>query len=386
MNNSSAVIMLAMVLIAGAFPQAASGQEPYVRRIMPGDRLRIAVQEQTELNRVYAVAGDGTIDIGVLGRISLADMTAPEAADFIEARLLDGYFRQATVQVEVADYVEGSLLIIGAVGSPGEIPFRGDDILTLAEAIARRGGLARNAAGTEVRILRWKPGGSMERQVIVVDVQSMFEDLDFSNDQYLRPRDMVIVPSLGGGADRQNEFLVLGEFGSPGFHPYTKDMDLIRAVTRAGGVSREGRLQAARLLRADEDGVYQAIPIDLSLLFGAADMSQNIPIRPGDILFVPSAQQALRGQVYLLGEVNRRGAFPLPMETEATLAKLLLSAGGTTKFANESRVRIMRDAPDGSKQTLIVNVGRILKHGTFEEDVPVMDGDIIIVPEAIINF
>ena len=38
-------------------------------------------------------------------------------------------------------------------------------------------------------------------------------------------------------------------------------------------------------------------------------------------------------------------------------------------------------APDGSKKTLVVDVGRILKEGTFEEDVPLQEGDVVIVPE-----
>lgn len=358
-----------------------------IRRIMPGDRLRIAVEEQPDLNRVYAVAGDGTIDFGFLGRIHIAERTAIEASEHIETLLQTGYFRKATVTVDVADFVEGAIHIVGAVQSPGSISFRGDEILTLMEAITMKGGLSRNAAGNEVKILRWKPGGSMEREVITVDVQTMFEDLDFSNDQYLRPRDMIYVPRMGEG-DREGmrEYLALGEFNNPGFHPHSAGMDMIRAITRAGGISRQGQMTAARILRATEAGNYEAIPVDLSLLFSAADMSMNLPIQPGDILFVPSSQHAARGQVYFLGEVERPGAIPLPPERSATLARMILANGGFTRFANQGRVRIMRDAPDGSKQTLTVNVGRILKTGAFEEDVPLQDGDVVIVSESLIAF
>lgn len=358
-----------------------------VRRIMPGDRLRISVEEQPELNRVYAVAGDGTIDFDLLGRVPIAEQTAVEAAEYLEALLEEGFFRRASVTVDVADFVEGAIQVVGAVGSPGTIAFRGDEIMTLMEAITMKGGLSRDAAGNEVKILRWKPGGSMEREVITVDVQTMFEDLDFSNDQYLRPRDMIYVPRMGEG-DREGmrEYLALGEFNSPGFHPHSTGMDMIRAVTRAGGISRQGQMTAARILRVDDRGNYEAIPVDLSLLFSAADMSMNMPIQPGDILFVPSSEHAARGQVYFLGEVGRPGAVPLPPERSATLARMILANGGFTRFANESRVRVLREAPDGTKQTLTVNVGRILKTGAFEDDVPLQDGDVVIVPESIIAF
>lgn len=366
----------------------ASVEDPvYVRTIMPGDRLRITVAEQPDIDRVYAVAGDGTIDMPLLGRTRIADLTAVEAADYIESRLEEGFFRKANVTVEVAEFVEGNILITGAVQNPGTITFSGDQIMTLTEAIVSRGGLTRNAAGTEVKIIRWRPGGRMERDIITVDVQSILEDFDFANDQFLRPRDMIVVPQLGAGAERANEYLTLGEFGSPGFHTWSPNLDMIRAVTRAGGISRLGILSAARLLREDPDtGQYNAIPIDLSLLFGAADMSQNIPVRAGDILFVPSAEQATRGIVYFLGEVAREGAVPLPMNQEATLAKTILANGGFARFANEGRVRILRTGPDGTKQTLQVDVGRILRTGAFEDDVPLLDGDVVIVPERILSF
>jgi protein involved in polysaccharide export with SLBB domain len=365
----------------------AQSNRDFVRTIMPGDRLRITVEEQPDLNRVYAVAGDGTIDVGLLGRTRIADMTAAGAADYIEGRLEEGFFRQATVQVEVAEFVEGNIMITGAIAEPGTISFSGDQIMTVSEAIISRGGLSRNAAGTEVKIIRWKPGGTMEREILTVDVQSMLEDFDFTQDQYLRPRDLIVVPSLGEGAARANEFLALGEFGSSGFHPWSPNLDMVRAVTRAGGISREGILTAARILRQDpETGTFNAIPIDLSLLFGAADMSMNVPVMAGDIIFVPSSQQATRGTVYMLGEVAQVGAVSLPMNQEATLAKTILSSGGFARFANEGRVQVLRTDPDGTKQTLQVDVGRILKTGAFEDDVPLMDGDVIIVPERLLTF
>jgi hypothetical protein len=50
----------------------------------------------------------------------------------------------------------------------------------------------------------------MERQSIEVNVQAMLDTMDFSKDQYLRPRDIIVVPSRGEEEGR-NEFLALGE-------------------------------------------------------------------------------------------------------------------------------------------------------------------------------
>ena len=101
---------------------------------------------------------------------------------------------------------------------------------------------------------------------------------------------------------------------------------------------------------------------------------------------MPSAEQANRGQAYLLGEAARQGALPLSLDEDMTLAKAILGSGGFSQFANDSKVKILRKAPDGSKQTLIVDVGRILKTGAFEDDVPLENGDVIIVPEKMLGF
>jgi len=124
-----------------------------------------------------------------------------------------------------------------------------------------------------------------------------------------------------------------------------------------------------------------SFPLELGRLFSAADMSMNLPLQKGDIFFVPSTRNQVRSQIYLLGEVNRPGAMALNPGPNATVARLILDYGGMTQFANPGKVQIQRTAPDGSKKTMMVDVGRILKQGSFEEDVPLQDGDVVIVPE-----
>lgn len=383
--RSAAGLALVLAVSAPAQEPKPSLKGETVRRIMAGDRLRISVAEDPSLNQIYTVAGDGTVDLGFVGRLTLEDLAIDEAADMIERRLEETYFRTASVTVEVSEFVEGAILVVGAVVNPGAIPFRGDQMMTLMEVVTMSGGLTREAAGNEVRILRWKPGGGMARQTLTVDVQTMLETLDFSRDQFLRPRDIVFVPSLGASENRK-EFLALGAVGSPGFHPYSEGLDVIRAVMRVGGIDREGVWSAARILRPDQSGTYQVIPVDLGRLFGAAETSLNAPLLPGDIFFVPFAEQASRGQVYLLGEVARPGIASLGMGQDTTLARLILTSGGLGKFANDSKVRILRSAPDGTRQTLFVDVGRIIKTGNFEEDVPLQNGDVVIVPEKLLSF
>ena len=376
----TAVFAAVCVGAVSAPGQAPARMDPAARRILAGDRLNISVREQPDMNKTYAVAGDGSIDFAFAGRVVIAELTSDEAARKLESVLEEKYFKEANVAISIANFVEGDVLVTGAVRSPGSLAFRGDSILTLVEAISRSGGLAENAAGDRVRILRWTPGGSMERQSIEVDVQGMLDTMDFSKDQYLRPRDIIIVPSRGAEEGR-NEFLALGEVRSPGFHPYSEGLDIVKTVTLVGGLGEFADWSGARILRPKPSGEYAIVPLDLNRLFSAADMAMNLPLQKGDIFFVPSVRNLVRAQVYLLGEVNRPGAVSLSTGPGATVARLILDQGGATQFANLGKVQIQRTAPDGSKKTLVVDVGRILKEGSFEEDVPLQEGDVVIVPE-----
>ena len=127
------------------------------------------------------------------------------------------------------------------------------------------------------------------------------------------------------------------------------------------------------------------IPVNVARLFGAADMSMNVAIRAGDILFFPSKEQASGGQVYVLGEVAQPTILPLPLDHDMTLARLILTSSQSSEFSNLKSVKIKRVAPDGSKQVLEVNVERILKTGDFEDDVKLQPEDVIIVPQKIFN-
>lgn len=372
--------MAGLLCVSMALSRARAADATAWRRpILAGDRVAVQVAESPDLDRIYPVASDGTIDFGLIGRVAVAELTLPQAEEKLEKQLEATYFKNATVSIHVDEYVEGNVLVLGEVEKPGELTMNQDTVMTLVEAIAKCGGMTPRAAGDQVRILRWKPGEGVQRQSIVVDVRSMMATLDFSNDQFLRPRDMVVVPGLGDSEG--GEFLALGEVGLPGFHPITESMDVIRAVSVAGGFRREAKLDAARLLRPDDKGNYSVVPLDLLRLFGNADISVNRKILKGDILFVPSAEQSSAGRVYLLGAIERRGAYPLPIERDATLARVILAAGGFSKFSDGSHVKLQRTAPDGSRQTLVVNVEKILQTGAFDDDVQLRNEDVVIIPD-----
>ena len=61
---------------------------------MAGDRLNISVREQPDMSKVYAVAGDGSVDFTFAGRVAIAELTADEASRKLESVLEEDYFKE----------------------------------------------------------------------------------------------------------------------------------------------------------------------------------------------------------------------------------------------------------------------------------------------------
>jgi polysaccharide biosynthesis/export protein len=82
-------------------------------------------------------------------------------------------------------------------------------------------------------------------------------------------------------------------------------------------------------------------------------------------------------RIYILGEVNRAGAYPLL--PQMTILQALSSAGGFTIFANLKGIYLLRtDA--GKQQKFPFNYKDALSGKHVEQNIPLKAGDTIVVP------
>lgn len=89
-------------------------------------------------------------------------------------------------------------------------------------------------------------------------------------------------------------------------------------------------------------------------------------------------QQYRQEMVHLFGQVGTPGPFRITHRD--TLMEIISKAGGFTPIANRKKVKIIRREEKGSR-VILVNAARITDEGKLEEDVPLLPGDVIIVPE-----
>ena len=96
---------------------------------------------------------------------------------------------------------------------------------------------------------------------------------------------------------------------------------------------------------------------------------------------------ATRISVFLTGAVGRPGQHfvPLPRDGRAPgVFETVLTTGGAAKFADDTKVKIMRQDASGIRRTQVVNL-RNIQEGTAP-DVPIGEGDIIHIPEKVFGF
>ncbi len=87
----------------------------------------------------------------------------------------------------------------------------------------------------------------------------------------------------------------------------------------------------------------------------------------------------LSRRYYVLGEVKSPGAYP--MMGTVTVLTAITQAGGFTDYAAENKVSVIR-RKGSQKQTIRVNVDKIIKEGDTKYDVILQPGDVVNVPQS----
>jgi len=136
---------------------------------------------------------------------------------------------------------------------------------------------------------------------------------------------------------------VMGEVNRPGKYSISRPVYLTDLLAMAGGVSPKGG-DTVTVIKKDADGRSSRRQVDVKSLFGAADMSKDIMLDSGDIVYV-----APMPVFYIYGEVRQPGAYPLAAEINVRQALSL--GGGLTPRGSERGIKVDRRAPDGSVRT-----------------------------------
>jgi len=83
-----------------------------------------------------------------------------------------------------------------------------------------------------------------------------------------------------------NIVYVIGKVNRPGQFPILRNVDVMQALSMAGGTATYAALNKIKVLRR-ENGALTAIPFEYGEVEKGKNLRQNIILKPGDVVIVP---------------------------------------------------------------------------------------------------
>ncbi len=151
-----------------------------------GEASRTLSSDASIYLQSYTIDEEGFIEMPLVGKIELQNLTVDEAKDRLQAEL-NQYINQTTIIVKLSNF---NLTVLGEVSRPGMYKVYQSQI-NLFEAISMAGNMTNFAKNEEVRIIRQTDNGS---EIITVDMGSA--DILASPYYYLKPNDIIYVEPL----------------------------------------------------------------------------------------------------------------------------------------------------------------------------------------------
>jgi polysaccharide export outer membrane protein len=136
-------------------------------RINPGDIIRMDVFQEPDMQNEQKVAADGSLDLPLIGRVVLGNLTLDQASAAITAKLRGGYLVNPQVTLNVVEYFPRRFSVLGQVNLPGAFTIPGEEVMTLPTAIAMAGGNTRIGNLHSVLVTRRTNEGIKETTVNV---------------------------------------------------------------------------------------------------------------------------------------------------------------------------------------------------------------------------
>ena len=92
----------------------------------------------------------------------------------------------------------------------------------------------------------------------------------------------VATKQIGG-----NQIYVIGKVARPGNFPFSKSLDVMQALSLAGGTTTYASVSDIRILRRAANGQQTAIRFDYSDVENGKALNTNIVLHSGDVVVVP---------------------------------------------------------------------------------------------------
>ncbi len=228
------LLFIVTCLVSLIFLSSNSFANNYI--IGPGDVLKIDVYDHDDLKKTVRVSNNGSIVIPFIGQVQVDGKTIPDVTKEITRLLADGYIINPQVNIFIEEYRSKKAIILGQIAKPGIVELR--RATTFLEIISQAGGMVSDAGDTAT-IKRITDG---KQEIIVVNVQSIMEGGDLSQNILIQDGDTIYIPKGG-------MCYVTGEVADPDAYSCNNNTTVLKLIARAGGFTGKDSKSGVRIVR-----------------------------------------------------------------------------------------------------------------------------------------
>jgi polysaccharide biosynthesis/export protein len=419
-------------LLPGAVttPPVGIRRSPESYKLGGGDRINVEILEVPELSRGYEVLSDGSVNLPLIGFVSIRGRTLVEATTIIR----NAYRRVLKDPIVTVSLVAARPLNIGVIGevtrpgnftitlTPGPGVAPSVQYPTVTQALRLAEGVTGVADIRNIRVRRPQPDGP--DQVLNVNLWKFLQEGDISQDIILQDRDTIVIPTVTTFNQAESRQFAIANFSPPPEKPRSVSIvgqvtrpgayvviggstntdlsregfpTVIRAIQLAGGITPDADIRQIQVRRVTRKG-EQIIAVNLWQFLESGDGAQDTILQQGDTIVVPKAAIVNPAEAGMLANTNfappainvfvvgelRTSLDPIRLPANATLNQALISRGFfgfENSRARRDKIELVRLNMDGTatKRTIEVDITQ----GINEETNPQLrNNDMIIVSRS----
>ncbi|HEY7993500.1 MAG TPA: polysaccharide biosynthesis/export family protein [Candidatus Eremiobacteraceae bacterium] len=283
MRTTALVICAALLACGPLAAHAATTASPqYI--IHPNDQLNVQVFGDPTLSQTVAVLPSGDINYPLVGSIHVAGETPTQASATV-AKALKKYVRDPHVVVLVQSQGKADVLVLGGVQHPGKVELTSSG--TFTDAVAAAGGLAAGAQLYGDATVTDYAGGTQK-----VSLEKIYSEGDLSGNVGVPDGSTIFIP-----APATIDVEVSGAVDHPGEIELNQGDRLSMAIAKAGdSPTSDGDLNNIHVTRLANGGQSQSFNVDLYQELQQGNVSKDIILQKGDVVYVPKNKHGLVSQ------------------------------------------------------------------------------------------
>jgi polysaccharide export outer membrane protein len=294
------------------FAPATNIPVPSTYTLGPGDQLNISYYGTENKNIDTFVSRTGSMNLPLLGPITVAGLTFSEAEKLINKRV-ETELIGTKVYLSLNELRSISVYVLGEAYRPGTYTI--SSLSTLTNLLFVSGGVSKTGSVRNIQVTR---DGKVIKNF---DLYNLLLKGDTAGDINLQQGDTVFIPLV------KNKARVEGSFRRPHLYELVDGDTVEDLAFYAGGLSAESDLSNISLSRINSERNNR----EYSTFSLTKEKDLKIKIKDGDVVSAREISALSSGLIMLKGQFKYPGVYSFSKED--SLLDLIRRAGGLTKFA-----------------------------------------------------